>query len=191
MKTDWSLTAESLESFLTRLSPDREEAGRRYEELTKKLVRFFAQAGCDVPDELVDKTIERASKKLASGEVERTIDACAYCYGVARNVLKEYRRKPKPEPLPEDVPQPDDERDWDERELECLDGCLNKLGEGDRDLAKRYHTYERGEKISMRRKMADEIGGQNKLRLRIWRITNRLRDCLEACLAQPAGEFAP
>jgi hypothetical protein len=189
MKTDWSLTAESLERFLSWLSSDREGAGRRYEELMKKLVRFFAQGGCDVPDELFDKTVDIASKKLAFGEVERTVDPCSYCYGVARNVLKEYRRKPKSDPLPEDLPRPADEANWDERELECLDGCLNKLGEDDRDLARRYHTYEPGKKIPMRKKMADEIGGQNKLRLRIWRITNRLRDCVEACLERAAGEL--
>jgi hypothetical protein len=190
MKTDWSLTAESLERFLSWLASDREEAGRRYEELRKKLIRFFTHGGCAAPEELFDVTVDRASKKIAAGEVEQTGDPEAFCYGVARFVLREYRRKDKTDPLPDELPKWEDEPNWDERELTCLDKCLNQLSEDDRDLARRYHTYERGEKIPMRRKMADEIGGQNKLRLRIWRITNRLRDCLDACLAQPAGGLA-
>jgi hypothetical protein len=189
MKRDWSLTAESLERFLSWLASDREEAGTRYLELKKKLIRFFIQGGGRIPEELFDRTVDIVSKKILAGEVDPAIDRYAYCHGVARLVLKEDRRKLKDDPLEVDPPAPPTPTGIDERGLKCLDICLGQLGEKERDLATRYHTYERGKKIPMRRKMADEIGGQNKLRIRICRITNRLRECVEACLAQSAGEF--
>jgi DNA-directed RNA polymerase specialized sigma24 family protein len=187
MKTDWSLSADSLDKFLAWLSADREEAGRRFEQLRSKLVRFFAWGGCHIPEELFDKTVDVASKQIESGKVERSVNPFAYCSGVARNLLNEYRRDPKLDPVPEDIPSMGpDEPVWAEREVACLTGCLNCLPSRDRDLVTRYHKYEGREKIKVRQAMAAEEGGLNTLRIKIFRIKNSLRECVSACVQQGA-----
>lgn len=184
MRPDWSLTAESLEKFLAWLSPDREEAAMKFRLLEQKLVGFFTRGGCHVPEELFDKTIDVACKKIDSGAVERSVDPTAYCYGVARNVLREYRRDMKPVPMPEDFARPQQEPDWNERELTCMEGCVDRLGRHDRDLVTRYYEAEGREKINLRRALAAEQGGSNLLRIKVFRIRNKLRDCVSECMNQ-------
>src|SRR5262249_36046354 len=40
-KTHWTLTLEAFERLLRWLSPDRDAAGRKYEQIRTKMVRFF------------------------------------------------------------------------------------------------------------------------------------------------------
>jgi len=184
MKTGWLLTAESLEKFLAWLSPDREEAGVKYQQLEKRLIVFFGRGGCHVPEELFDKTIDIACKKIDSGEVEPSVDPTAYCYGVARNVLREYRRQMKPVPMPENLASPRGGPDWDEQDLACMEECLTRLGQHQRDLVTRYYQGEGGEKIKVRKALAAETGGANLLRIKVFRIRNTLRDCVFKCVEQ-------
>lgn len=180
MSTDWSLTPESFEKFLARLSPDPEEAQQEYQQLRKKLFAFFRRNGCYEPDECFDKTIDIASKKI--GTVESSVSASAYAHGVARKVLSEWHRKPQPDPLPPDVwilPKP---ADWDEGELACLEKCLDQLDAEDRDLITHYHRFEGQEKIKAHEKMAVEEGGANTLRIKVCRIRKKLRECVVRCL---------
>jgi DNA-directed RNA polymerase specialized sigma24 family protein len=185
MKTDWSLSAESLEKFLKWLSADREEAGKKFEQLRGKLTQFFAWGGCHIPEELFDKTVDVASKKIESGAVDRSVNPFAYCSGVAKNVLNEYRRDVRLDPARDDIPSLwSPEPEWDERELACLTRCLDRLGAHDRDLITLYHKYEGRKKIEVRKEMAAIEGGRNMLRIKIFRIKNSLRDCVSACVQQ-------
>ncbi len=186
MKTE-PPSEDAFRAFLAWLSPDREEAEVKYEQLRRMLIRFFTWGGCHVPDELFDETINRASKKIASGAVERSVKPYAYCRGVARNVLHEYWDEYKPGPLPDDVPWVDHEPDWSEEELACLDQCLLQLSEHNRFLVTRYTEVQGAEKIKVHRQMAAEEGGPNALRIRIYRIKNVLRDCVIDCLSQANG----
>ena len=182
MRTGWLLTAESLEKFLAWLSPDREEAGVKYQQLEKRLIVFFGRGGCHVPEELFDKTNDIACKKIYSGAVEPSVDPTAYCYGVARNVLREYRRDIKPGPMPEDFASPRGLPDWDEQDVACLEECLTRLGQRQRDLVTRYYQGEGREKIKVRKVLAAETGGANVLRIMVFRIRNTLRDCVFKCV---------
>ncbi len=182
-----ALDQDSFEKFLSWLAPDREEAGMKYLELRRRLIRFFTWRGCHIPEELFDTTIERAAKKLACGGVQDSVDPFRYCYGVARNLLKEYPRQPKPDPLPENHPAALPVPTWDERTLACLDECLDRLSEHHRYLVRRWFQYEGGEKIRVRKEMAAEEGGPNALRIRIFRIKKVLRDCVSDCLSQENG----
>src|SRR5260370_31543199 len=65
VRTDWSLTAESFETFLGWLSPSRENAGRKYEQLRKQLIKFFEWRGCPTPEELVAQAGNVLAERLA------------------------------------------------------------------------------------------------------------------------------
>jgi DNA-directed RNA polymerase specialized sigma24 family protein len=172
------------DEFLSWLSPAREEAGMKYEELRRKLVKYFSRGGCHVPDELADETIDRASKSIAGGKLDRSVDPNAYCFGIARNVLREYWRKPQSGPLDPDLPFVNPEPTWSDQELACLDECWAQLSVHHRDLLTRWHQCGKGQdKIEAHKKMAEQEGcGMNTLRTRIHRIQNSLRDCVAACL---------
>ncbi len=177
VRTDWSLTAESFETFLGWLSPSREDAGRKYEQLRKQLIKFFEWRGCHTPEELSDEAVNRVAKRLAAAGVEGTGGSFAYCYGVARLVLLEYWRKVKPEPMPADVPAPGiSPPEWSEAELECLSKCLGQLSAHDRTLITRYYQGDGRERIEIRRELAREVGGANALRIQVFKIRAKLRE---------------
>jgi hypothetical protein len=184
LKTDWSLTAESFAKFLRWLSPDDDEAGRKYEQIRKKMVRFFTWRGCHIPEELFDKTVDRACRKIELGGPECSGDALAFCYAVGRFVLQEYWREAKPTPLPDAMqfPQMNDPGgiDQDERRRECLEKCLNRLSERSRDLITRYYQGEGRERIRKRKELASAMGGMNALRIQVFRIRSKLRDWVSA-----------
>ena len=89
MKTEWTLTREAFDELLLWLSPDREEAGRQYEDIRRKLIRLFNCRGCDNPEELTDETINRVIKIVESKAVEYSGEPILLFYGVARNVVHE------------------------------------------------------------------------------------------------------
>jgi hypothetical protein len=175
------------DDFFSWLSPDGEGAERKYKELRRKLVQYFTRRGCHIPDELADETVDRASKSIAEGKVDRSVDPQRYCFGVAKNVLREYQKRPQPDPLPNDVRFIEPRADRKEREAACLEECLGQLSERDRDLVTRWHQCKKGrEKIETHKKMAEQEGGINALRIRIHRIMNILRDCVPTCLRREA-----
>jgi hypothetical protein len=178
------------DEFLSWLAPDRDEAALKYEELRKKLVGFFIWRGCHIPDELADESIDRASTKIAEGKVDRSVDPKHYCFGVAKNVLHEYKKRPHLDPLEIDPPSVAPVLIWPEPMLACLDKCLARLREHDRELVTRWHQCGKGrEKIEVHKQMAEAEGGMNMLRLRIFRTKNALRDCVIACLRRDTGNL--
>jgi hypothetical protein len=178
------------DEFLSWLSPDREEAAKKYLELRRKLIRTFIRGGCHIPDELVDVTIDRASKKIAEGTVDRSVDPNAYSFGIARNVLREYWKKPRPGPLEPDFLYVVLPRVWTEDHLACFRKCWARLSEHQRNLFKRWHLCEKGrEKIEVHKEMAEKEGGINALRVKIHRIRTILRNCIAACLRQEPGNL--
>src|SRR6516162_9010610 len=52
VKTHAALTPASFEKFLCWLSEDWDEAGRKYEQIRTKMVKFFTWRGCHIPEEL-------------------------------------------------------------------------------------------------------------------------------------------
>jgi len=175
------------DEFLSWLSPDREEAARRYEELRKKLIRFFTWKHCHTPEELVDESLDRAARKIAAGAVDRSGDPFGYCYVVATYVLKEYRKRAKPEQIEnhDDFINPEHKPRFSEDEAACMDQCLARMKQQDRDLFARWFQCNKGrEKIETHRKMAEEKGSMSALRTWICRTKEKLRECVEACLKE-------
>ena|SRR5215510_5244211 len=180
MNPEWSLTREAFDKLLGWLSPDREEAGRKYEDIRRRLIRLFNCRGCDAPEELTDKTINRVIRIIEPKEKEDySGDPILLFFGVARNVYREWRRRKKLNPPDFPVPQPNTR----EQELDCLEGCVEQLPQRERSIITRYYLQERGEKIRERQMIAAELGLQiNALRIQTCRIRKVLRNCISTCM---------
>src|SRR6185503_11175891 len=61
-------TPEAFDKLLALFSFDRDEAGKIYEELRIRLIRFFEWRGCGSADTLADQTFDRVMRKIDEGE---------------------------------------------------------------------------------------------------------------------------
>lgn len=201
-KKDWVLTADAFAALLENLHPDRERAGTEYERIRQKLLKFFKWRGCSDPEEYADRTIDRVARRIMEGAELRVRDAYLFFHGVALNVLKEHWRGPAPDSgtlddLPPSLSPADDpaeirereERRQDqERQLECLDGCLQTLPAESRELVKKYHQSEGRAKIEGRKELAALLKiPLNALRIRVFRIRTELEVCVDSCLMKFPG----
>jgi DNA-directed RNA polymerase specialized sigma24 family protein len=160
--------------FLTLLDADPAEAEQKYRTLRSKLVFYFRHNGCSDPEELADETIQRAMNRLASG-VEAYSGVSAYCFGVARFVLQEDRRLPRGQELPAELPNPHPApRELNRSEQALLvKQSLQKLPASDRELFTKYYLDDREELARSENMTA------NALRIRVFRIRQRLQDSLQ------------
>src|SRR5215470_7816859 len=92
LNIDWELTEEAFAKFLACLDPDPACAGEKYEALRETLVKFLDWRGALFPEELVDETFNRVTRKLEEGETIR--DLPTYCHGVARLVFLQWLERP-------------------------------------------------------------------------------------------------
>ena len=174
---------DDFDTFLSWLDPDRERAATKYEDIRRRLVRFFTCRGCGVDSESsADDTIERVTRKIQTLADTFEGEPVHYFFGVARNVYREW--------LDEQIkftalrpPPAGDSSEQKERLDQCLQQCLKNHPEADQSLILDYYTGERQTKIANRRKMAEQLGvAPNALRIRAHRIRTELRYCVERCL---------
>jgi DNA-directed RNA polymerase specialized sigma24 family protein len=188
--TRGSAEVPAFELLLAALHPDRERAGEAYERIRRRLVKFFEWRGARLAEELGDETLDRVMKKLAEGEQIRAADPLTYCYGVARNVLREHwdreRRAPESvdaEAIADGAPSAA-AADEAERRFECLERCLGQAPPETRRLVVAYYQQQGLAKIRGRQALAAGLGiGVNALRLRLHRIRADLEACVRRCLA--------
>jgi RNA polymerase sigma factor (sigma-70 family) len=189
-KKDWDFSPEAFEHFLKWLDHDREEAGRRYEDIRRGLIAFFNFRGCSGAEDLTDETINRAIRQLPSIEGSYQGEPIKYIQGIARYVALEYfnrRAKKEAGPPSEDLPdpsQPGAPGEEDEREAlsKCLRHCLNKLDPEKRKLFLLY--YREGNRLNRdhRKALAEQIGCTiNALRIQMHRLNEELRHCIIDC----------
>jgi DNA-directed RNA polymerase specialized sigma24 family protein len=180
-KKDRELNSDAFEALLRWLASDRDEAGRRYEDIRTRLIRIFACRGCIEPDFLADETINRVARKV--GELSTTYhgDPALYFYGVANKIHLEQLKKAKPQ-----VTEWHEDKDDDyEAEFECLERCMDKLTMNNRELVLKYYDHEKNAKIEQRRLLAATLNiGLNALRIRAHRIRIILYRCITGCLDQ-------
>lgn len=176
---------DDFERFLIWLDPDPEKAAAKYNEIQRKLTRFFLSRGCGVDAEaLADETIERVVRRIREFADTYEGEPIRYLIGVARNVFREW--------LDEQIkksafrpPRADSEEEREEKEEldKCLQKCMKNLSENDRDLIIGYYTGAKQEKIDNRKLLAEEHKmGVNALRIKAYRIRTALRECIEKCL---------
>ncbi|MBO0861765.1 MAG: hypothetical protein J2P21_25410 [Chloracidobacterium sp.] len=177
----WELTEEAFAKFLACLDPDPSRAGEKYEALREALVKFLDWRGAHFPEELVDETFNRVTRKLEEGETIR--DAPNYCHGVARLVLLQWmERSGNKRAELEDlsmvaIPEPD----VTDVRRECLNHCLRQLPAENRDLIIEYFRYRKDgkQKIDHRASMAKRLEiPLNALRSRVQRIRDKLERCI-------------
>ncbi|HLL70417.1 MAG TPA: sigma-70 family RNA polymerase sigma factor [Pyrinomonadaceae bacterium] len=192
MKKDRELTQNMLDKLLGWLDPDRERAGSRYEEIRRRLIKFFTCRGCYDAEDLADETISRVMFKVEELAPVYSGDPALYFYGVADKVQLEYFRNRKrgeaahttAAALPPVEPQDEE----DARRYECLDRCMSELPPNNRHFIVEYYREEKGAKIANRKKLAEQLAvNLNVLRIRACRIRVSLEECVRQCLAGRAA----
>jgi DNA-directed RNA polymerase specialized sigma24 family protein len=180
------LTAEAFAKLLDRLGNDRTQAGERYEDLRRTLIRFFQWRGAPFPEEQTDETFNRLARKLDEGIEIKNIGG--YCYEVARLVFLESlkghlsRQTPLEEiSLKTTAPDPTEVREK-EQWLTCLDECLRALPDESRDLITEYYRDEKRERIDHRKALAERMGlRRDALANRAQRVRDKLEQCVTQC----------
>jgi DNA-directed RNA polymerase specialized sigma24 family protein len=177
---------ESFEKFLLWLSPDREQAFKKYGEIMKKMGKYFVRKGCPESEELAGETRDRVIRIISAGQEYPKHEALFY--GVASKVWKEFARKPRSEPLPADdlLAIPWQETGHKERQADCLERCLAQLPESERDLIIRYYQGRGRNNIEIRKLLMADHGGENTLRVKAYRIRIKLRAWIETCMNETA-----
>jgi DNA-directed RNA polymerase specialized sigma24 family protein len=185
------LTQDAFDGLLGSLAPDRNQAGKRYLEIRRNLVRLFEWRGCSTPDEYADETINRCAKKIADGEEIR--DIATYSIGVARMLLVEKSRERDKEARPlDEAPEPrtmpaEPATDGEAR-VECLRRCVDRLTPDNRNFILEYYRGDQGHKIEARKGLGKLFGlSASTLRMRALRIRERLRLCAENCVRGQGG----
>ena len=189
-RTVWKLTPDAFDSLLSSLHPDREQAGRVYENLRRKLLEFFEARGSFIPDEHADETLDRVMRRLSEGEPVQ--DPSSYCYGVAKFVWKEALRARSREPieLNDNLHHSSANSHAEihqgrlslEQRLDCMEVCLSSLADTTRSFIIEYFKEDDGTKITHRKHMAEEMNTSlNALRLRASRLKREVARCTEEC----------
>ena len=187
------LTAKAFTKLLASLGENREQAGEKYEDLRRTLIRFFEWRGAPFPEEHTDETFNRVARKLDEGVDIKNIGG--YCYEAARLVClealksRESRRAPLEEiKLEVTVPETTDETAEKEQRLTCLDDCLHVLPVESRELIKEYYSDEKRGRIDRRKALADSLGlRRDALANRAQRVRDKLEQCVTRCLKKKSA----
>jgi len=185
-----SISAEGFALLLRRLDPDPDRGATEYERLRLTLVKFFDWRGAWPPDECADETLDRLVGKL-QGETAIE-DVRRYAHGIARLVLLERVRQQAETPFGDDSGlshlQAPAAAAHDPLH-ECLERCLARLSNKNRELVLDYYAAEGHDRIVNRRRLARSAGiSDNALRSRVQRLRDRLERCAESCAGAAATD---
>ena len=176
------VTAEKFAEFLAWLAPEKEKAGEEYERLRFRLITFFSHRNCSFAEDLADETINRVILKIGAETVE---NKTAFVYAFAKNVYLESLRKEKKHLNIEEInvaaKEPTEETDFSSK---YLDKCLDELSGENRSLILDYFSEDKQAKIDLHKTLSAKLEiTQTALRMKIVRIKQKLRNCLQECLA--------
>jgi DNA-directed RNA polymerase specialized sigma24 family protein len=165
----WELDREGLDALLAALETDRERAGRKYEDLRRRLINLFAWEQCEAPEDLADEVLNRVSRKVIEGVPIPHFDR--FAFGIARLVIQEEIRKQRTRqnavrefPPPSVAP--------DRTLLDSMRDCLAHLPPDRRELIEHYYA---GDRPALARRLGLSI---NALRNRALRIRDELAKCM-------------
>ena len=196
-KRHGTLTREAFDKLLASLDPNREVAAQKYERIRGRLANFFEYRGCSSPDDYADVTINCAAKKISEGSEIYSNNPLSFFIGIARNILQEYwelasRRATSLEDLsdsehpwedPAQSMQREEDLNRSESEMRCLEQCMDDITHQNRELIIGYYVGEKGQKINNRKRLAAELDiAPANLRLRAFRLREKLESCLKGCL---------
>lgn len=176
------ITQEQFEGLLAWLDPDPGTAAATYQDFHQRLVYFFARLHCPVAEDLADDTIDRVGRKVLEIRDTYVGNKFHYFHGVARNVYREWLRKPV-EPLPPVLPAPAPKPEEDEKDYACLERCMSYQSPVNRELILEYMTDDKRAKIDRRAELAKRLGiSLNALRIRAHRVCAKLKKCVFECM---------
>lgn len=200
----WALTQEAFDGLLTQLDPDRERAAQKYEEIRRKLMKFFKWRGCLQFEEYADKTIDRVARKITEGAELQGTSPSALFYGVAINLLREHWRKTAAEPEalvegqtepwnpsddPEKIREQAETLQEQETRLNCLRRCLGTLPPESVHLIKQYYAEDDVLDKEKRKQIALRLNlSATALRSRAFRVRGELERCVDHCLKEASGD---
>lgn len=174
--------------LLRRFDSDCERSKEKFQSLRWRLTKFFEWNGCfSASEDLADLTMDTVARKPPEFVIDEIV---AYCYSVARNILKEFHRRTSREIHLADPPEGNGSaQDFEQglisdidlrKRVKWLNHCLHKLRIEDRDLVLEYYSAEGPTHIVRRQELARTFGvSMNALWVRVNRIRNKLEDCLE------------
>lgn len=184
---------ESLESLINLLDANSNgPPGAGYQLVRLKLIKYLEWQKCLEAEALTDVTIDRVAKKVAQGQ--QIDNLIGYFYGVARLVLKEWERLQLKQQravaeLPRSTEETDDDSEAAIPRLECGRKCLKGLPETDRNLIVAYCQPDDRPKKERRQDLATKLGiKRENLRLKVFRIREKLDNCVADCLNKDNGE---
>ena len=185
-----TITQEQFDSLLAWLNADREVAGTRYETIRSGLVRIFVSKGFNDAEDMADETINRVMVRLPDIRGTYRGEPAYYFHGVARNVIRENRRRKEiAADLREIRVDPKPERN---DEHNCLGHCLQRLPINKQDLILDYYMYEGHEKIEYRKSMARQLNvTTGAFRSRAYQLRLSLEQCMRQCAAMKKGKKCP
>ena len=175
-----TITQAQFDSLLVWLNPDRELAAIKYKTIHSGLVRIFACKGLNDAEDLADETINRVTLRLSEIQQSYRGEPAYYFHGVAKNIIRECKRKKEIAMGAVDVPV-DPEPNAPEA-LNCLGHCLDCLSDSRRDLILDYYLYEGHRKIEHHKRMASQLQLTiGAVRNRAFRIRLDLQNCMHRC----------
>jgi DNA-directed RNA polymerase specialized sigma24 family protein len=192
---------DDFDRFLKSLDADRSRAADMYEDLRRRLLRFFMCNHSSRAEELVDRALAILERKVQSGDIRNVF---GYALGIARKVhleaSAELRRVVAVEDTPRGENSFEDPRYADGRvseeideliRLHCLRHCRTKLPRDDDKLVIAYYSAY-GEKQKAHRERLGRTMGitMNALRVRTNRIRERLEGCVTECVESRQGHLA-
>jgi DNA-directed RNA polymerase specialized sigma24 family protein len=190
----WSIDGEAFDRLLLFLDPDRDAAAMKYEDVRRRLVKLFSWRGCTSPDEYADRTMDRVARRILDGAEIEVAEPYQYFHGVALNVLREHWREPERAAQSFDdghhqlrlstatEVEREAERLASERNLNCLESCLETVAARQRSLLIEYHAGSG--QIERRKALAESLGiPLNALRIRVHRIRASVEACVTHCAA--------
>jgi DNA-directed RNA polymerase specialized sigma24 family protein len=187
------LTTETFSRLLFSLDADHEQAGEKYEDLRRTLIRFFEWRGAPFPEEHADEAVNRVARKLGDGVEIQNIRA--YCHEVARLVFlettksadsrKESLESVQSEPAAADTSEENIEK---EVRLACLDDCLLTLPRENAELILEYYRYEERRHGERRQALAKRLGlRRDALANRAQRLRDKLQNCVVNCVRRKSA----
>ncbi|HQU82714.1 MAG TPA: hypothetical protein PKY59_06305 [Pyrinomonadaceae bacterium] len=104
----------------------------------------------------------------------------AYVYGVAKFVYLESLRKEKNHLNIDEMDYAEKPKDFGSEN--CLEKCLKELPSEKRDLILDYYSEEKQAKIDLHKQISEKLNlSKTALRMKILRIKQKLKNCLEEC----------
>jgi DNA-directed RNA polymerase specialized sigma24 family protein len=195
-KKKWVLTPDAFHRLLAWLDQGIASDGEKYLEMRRRLVSYFSRKRCTAPDELADETLNRVARRLQEEGSIDTAGPAHYCYVVARFVLLESFRKPKPQSLDGSTllartnslvtaPALNVEQEEQERRWQCFQQCIASISVESRELIINYYYGNQATKIQNRRLLAEKLDiTVNALSIRAWRIRSKLEACVKRCVKE-------